>query len=328
MEEIEHNFVYGPCFSDHKSGKVLKRDNPDYFAPPLRGPVQRTLARMGLPMPERITLVHRGTTHDLLFLNSHGIVLRIGKTNYLDLINPGILQPLFWQTVTDENNHPLSGQISIGVYPGIALVPLLTAHEMINDREKQQDFAKMPSYKILEHITLECKNGFEDSIAINMGAVPRADDIKDFVMLVLDMDNNFNSNFFADRKQAFTEAMTQAKSNSKTDMMLAFMKYAIAQMPQKELEKKLSDLGLSDRDILADYIAAFEYHAPLRRAFWAAFNNSPTGEPNPRKLRLAWEMAHNYATKGYTIYKRPAGEQHRRLVQTRRLYTPWADAKS
>lgn len=69
------------------------------------------LEKLGLPQPET-AVVYGGHGHDMLFLDSHGVTLRIGHTDIEDLAHPAIIQPLGW--VQDEDSG-----INIVIYPGI-----------------------------------------------------------------------------------------------------------------------------------------------------------------------------------------------------------------
>ncbi len=263
-------FAYGWCRTDHKPGKFIRRDfrNADYMNDePYATEVRSMLRHLGLPYPKPEE-IFRGTHHDLLFLDSHGVVVRIGPTDVQDLINPAILQPLGWleskKIMADIVTK--STPLTVAVYPGI---------EQYKAESQIERIGNLP--RVLE----DTGQGTIDVGASNTGYIRVLDDNKAevAVSVLLDSDNHWNgsSKELARKRQ---EALTVAAkfSGNKADVMLLALREAFE-----------DDAALHYRH------RAFEMHQPLRRLFWAAFK-SPKPEAGKRRARpdrdaraLFWE---------------------------------------
>ncbi len=113
---------YGWCYTDREgkdATKIRTQDcepvRPDFFlAEQERDFTTHFFELFGLPLPDNND-IYRGNSQDLLFLDDYGLVVRTGPLDVVDLINPGVLQPLYWMP------HGEKGHV-IAIYPGVQLL--------------------------------------------------------------------------------------------------------------------------------------------------------------------------------------------------------------
>lgn len=272
MTEHEHKttdnpaFAYGWCYTDRKDGKDIRKwyRNKDYMKDePYGALTQKMLRALGLPAPEDHE-IFRGSHHDLLFLDSHGVVIRIGPTDVTDLINPGIIQPLGWIEDT-ENTVKRGGKdvpFTIAIYPGIELYenylkddnrPELAGH--VRDILKAtgqgtRDIGRKGNTGIVEILDGEGKN-----IAVEM---------------LLDPDSNYNGSKAEDKK---IKAQKLQERKALSDNM------------GTALEMTLRDAFQKAQDI-DPWTRAFQLHQPLRNKFWNAFQ--APDQPDVEKMQDFW----------------------------------------
>jgi len=260
-------FQYGECKTDWKSGDELRETRHIDFMneEPYASRVKETLEKMGLPQPNK-NEVFRGTHHDLLFLDSHGVMLRIGPTDVPDLMNPAVIQPLGW--VEDKTNPIQLGEQSlpftVAVYPGIELYRDFLA-------DKNNDNTTTDLHKFLN----DTGQAGGDLHPENLGIIRvKGDDGKEVgVKLLLDPDNAFNasdSGTGENKINRFTLAQQEIGNNA--DAMEATIG---------------STLGTVENAAL--YQRAFEVHQPLRRMFSDFMENKgPDGKPNQNGMKNFW----------------------------------------
>jgi hypothetical protein len=113
---------YGWCYTDRlgkDATKIREQDNEparaDFFLSQEEGDFTKHFFDFfHLPVPHEKN-IYRGNSQDLLFLNDCGLVVRTGPLDVVDLIHPGILQPLYW--MPDD----ITGHV-IALYPGVQLL--------------------------------------------------------------------------------------------------------------------------------------------------------------------------------------------------------------
>ncbi len=113
----------GWCHTDRKDTKkdgITMKDcaaghtRYDYFLSPEHREYTETFFDMfSLPMPDDHQ-IYRGNSQDLLFFDDLGFVVKTGPMNIVDMIHPGVLQPLYWMPF-DNTDHV------IAIYSGIQL---------------------------------------------------------------------------------------------------------------------------------------------------------------------------------------------------------------
>lgn len=260
-------FTYGTCRTDHKSGKYIRDDyrSTDYMKDePYAARVKEVLERLGLPYPKDEE-IFRGTHHDMLFLDSHGVVIRIGHTDIEDLMNPGILQPLGW---IDDKEHPLEEKrdlpFTIALYPGIELLK----HYLADD--------KHPTLVgDLDKLFSETGQGSSDVSENNTGVIRMLDDNGKEIGLkiLLDSDNRYNASW-GDKKKEKSSRFAAVKSSGSHK--------------GEAMEVTLGSLFETAQNVTL-YQRAFQLHQPLRNLFWRAFKDAdnPSNEPN-REARTAF----------------------------------------
>lgn len=252
--DVRGGFEYGWCYTDHKTGKEIRKSfrTSDYLNDePYATRVHAMLDQLGLPVP-KAGEVFRGTHHDLLFLNSHGVVVRIGPQNIQDLMNPGILQPLGW---LEDRGTMMKGQLplTVALYPG---VELYDQYEV--SQQKPMMIDKL--YDVMK------SNDFGTGDLLGQGntGVIRVldDDGKEVAVRVLiDPDNDYNAPSSGMRKKLAKHMAAQLGSASET---------ASAVRKDDVLMNTLRDVFNHARN--APYLQkAYEVHQPLRNMFWDAF---------------------------------------------------------
>ncbi len=199
-------FSYGWCKTDHKQGKEIRWEyrTKDYMKDePYAASVKAMLKKLGLPFPKSAQ-IFRGTHHDLLFLNTHGVVVRIGPTDVRDLMNPAILQPLGWL----EDKNILIGKVplAVAIYPGI---------------EQHNDWSKSASppeaVGNLRKIFEKTGQRTVDVFPVNEGVIRILDDEgkEAAVEILLDSDNQFNASS-KEMAQKRASGLVKAKKTSIT----------------------------------------------------------------------------------------------------------------
>lgn len=280
--------------------------------------VSETLKKYGLPQPCVKSEVFRGRGHDLLFLDSHGVVIRIGPTNVSDLLNLGILQPIHW--VDDENTA-----ITIAIYPGIELYKNINKHNSL--------FGNVGK---LTRIIKAFGNNHHDNDARNCGVVNVYDKKGNerLLPIALDPDNHF----LAKTKKKPVVMRSNLYSDGHENIHMQKTHIEAIQTVYEERKRLFNRCSYADL-----YMQAFEYHQPLRRAF-GVFDKDDISEIEKNR---AWQMTKNFRDDGYQIWgstratpENPKGLiakattvfakrknvqlPKRELLQTRRLHKPWS----
>lgn len=244
-------FHYGWCRTDHKSGQRLRREfrDDDYvFDEPYATRTRAMLDKLGLPMP-KAGQVFRGTNHDMIFLNSHGVVVRIGPTDVEDLANPAIVQPLGWledrEKMINHGGQPVP--FSVVIYPGIELNRhFYDAHGLEGD-----------CYSFMRR----SEQATGDIGVDNQGIVHVADEdgTSKTMRVLLDSDNVYNrsSYFLARRRQDAADLLgtTLIAAGARRD--------AVIDNVLRHVFNNASVL----------WHKVFEKHLPLRQLFWAGLDS-------------------------------------------------------
>lgn len=269
-ENLQSSFDYGWCYTDHKNGKSIRTDfrKTDYMRDEKSADfIKRTLENYGLPYPNLDDELYRGTRLDLLFLDSHGVTIRMGHLNISDLVNPTILQPLHW--VTDATTG-----ITVALYPGL---------EIDRQVQRQRLTRNIIGHNSLAHSMERFGNSNKDHNEQNVGYLETENmrgDLKT-TPIVIDVEN----------------MPLPRRANKKTFPNLA-------PNTLTEAFNKTYRMGTNEKYTFLDthYLEIFEYHQPIRRAFNRAFNDGNT--PDHKRLSQAWKMIKNYHDHGYKIYKK------------------------
>lgn len=261
-------FIYGKCRTDHKSGKYIREDyrSIDYMKDePYAAHVKMLLERLGLPYPEDEE-IFRGTHHDMLFLDSHGVVVRIGHTDIEDLMNPGILQPLGW---IDDKDHPLKEDsalpFTVAIYPGIELYKQYMSDdnrpEMVGD---------------LSNLFYETGQGSNDLSDNNTGIIRMLDDSGKEIglQILLDSDNRYNASWGDKAKEKSSRFAAAKLSGSHKGEAMEVTLGSVFETAQR----------------ITLYQRAFQLHQPLRNLFWRAFKDAdnPASDPDTEARDAFW----------------------------------------
>lgn len=336
LELEEKPFEYGWCYTDHKDGKSVggTRSEKFYEYSEMVDFIEETLANYGLPMPKADEIFH-GTDENLLFVNSHGVVVRIGpKQNIEDCVNPAIVQPLHW--IKDE----ASGCV-ISIYPGMDI------YQSVN----HSNIA--PSWRMGEAMNFFGNNSVDDHWN-NKGYIPViVDDEGTEKMLEIQLDPS--ARYDGPRKDKID--VNVPNSLSLRDAIDSLSQAARKKSEEKRNKSKINNGKSLKTDFNIElYRQAFDYHAPLRRAFALAFDADSPIKDKRRAKRLAWKMAQYFHDRGYQIWGHPSSrlkispekrdaliaymkdqlgfenkkkedrsKVQRELLQTRRLKSPWKE---
>ncbi|GEM_PF-1704193 len=313
--QTEAGFEYGWCRTDHKTGRELRPEfrKTDYMLhEPYASSVASMLTRMGLPQPH-IDQVYRGTHHDMLFIESHGVVVRIGPTDVEDLIHPAILQPLGW--LDDKDNG-----ISVAVYPGIELYN--------TDMEIGRGDNTLSTQLLLA--LSRTGQGSSDLGANNLGIIRiNKNGIETPVAVLLDPDNQFNGTNNDETKRRKRSIMAQGdgsitnKSSGSGSVLRS-----------KSIEQAMNSV-FDVESAVENWKLAFETHQPLRTAFWMAWRNADPNKDagDPAYLSRFWAqcaaatkqlqrvMVHEWE-ETQTASGAPAEAYSQKLYEFA-LYKPW-----
>lgn len=330
LPEAEH-FKYGWCHTDHKDGLDLRKDyrSKDYMnEQPYAACVAAMLKELGLPQPDNAQ-IFRGTYHDMLFLDSHGVVIRIGPTDVQDLMNPGILQPLGW---LEDKKHMIkhgSGEVplTVAIYPGIELYKNFMMQENRPEQavENLSDFLKWTHqnpYDVTENnqgiIRILDENGQREI------AVP----------ILLDPDNRFNGSL-DDTTERRSKALKDAQKNTSNKHEIISM--ALRAVFNAASQKPADYSDTIEPPNINHWHRAMEVHAPLRELFWEAFDTeqSKTARADPAALNRFWEKCRTATNKPTSMSVpcwsvttdengQPAFSRHEETVETI-LYRPWTE---
>ena len=318
-------FRYGWCKTDHKSGKEIRDHWPrsDFMFDPAYAPsVEKMLSRLGLPIPSE-EQIFRGTAHDFLFLDSHGVVVRIGFTDHADLINPGILQPLGW--LEDPDISLCSGgeneiRLSVSVYPGIELYEMFSRHKKRLDEKGLHLYAGILDKYLANTNQLTADMGNDE----NLGVIRIVDDKgkEKAVSIVLDIDNEANGTYCHDSRMAKRRF-------------------------RDILEKKQGDMDISDALLhtlqthfndhahTKIYLKTVMAHQPLRKLFWSAVDTPDISQTRitPQGMEGFWQACakavnrpQNLTFPVWHIEKNADGSQKFVRQETEGqivLYRPW-----
>lgn len=273
-------FTYGWCKTDHKEGKEIRKDfrTEDYINDePYAGRLRLMLKQLGLPFPKK-NEVFRGTHHDLLFLNSHGVVVRIGPTDVQDLVNPGIIQPLGW--VEDDVCKIKHGQkdvpFTVAIYPGI---------ELVDDYRRDTNPNKPRIVGNLIELMRATGAGTADAGDYNCGIIRVFDDdgSEVAVKMLLDPDNKFNASLseVKSKRDSYMKAQEQGETAAAGTARLT---------KGEKLYNTLRDVFNAARDVKY-WERAQDLHQPLRNLFWQAFDtvNSQSDMPDADKRAAFWD---------------------------------------
>jgi hypothetical protein len=288
-------FRYGWCYTDTKEsqGRKIRTDfrQEDYvLGTRTQGFVAHALADLGLPFPAEHE-IFRGTHHDILFLDSHGVTVRIGPTIVEDLIHPGNLQPLGW--VRDEDND----EMTVVIYPGIELF-----ESALKDMEEDSRLCEL--YSFMERTSQDTR----DMAPRNLGVI-RVDDggHTKILPVVLDTDNEMNG----------------TNDSFARNMKIDVMRHSLSRgaRPHEALAEALASVsGLTVMTIADDLLAAYGQHQPLRAAFWDAWwdGDTPRVVPDPARMAAFWRQC-----AAMTAAPAPCAEAGTAPL---RLFTPWTGA--
>lgn len=287
-------FKYGWCNTDHKTGKLIRKDfrDIDYFGDePYATSTRKMLERMGLPIPAA-DQIFRGTHHDLLFLDSHNVVLRIGPADIADTVNPAMLQPLGW--FDDPEN-----EFSVAIYPGI---------EPLKNRVDGSLFSKL-----LNTLSVT-KQDSQDVAETNSGVIHiRKDGQTIPVPVVLDVDSQWNKTrspgLRLKKYDLFKKPMTENLSDS-----------------VELLEKTVTSVYALATG-LENWVMAFLVHQPLRNMFWLACRDRahPDDMPDMDKMAAFWDKCAAVSqAPDVNIIHTHTGDHANPMT----LYKPWTGQKS
>ena len=237
---------------------------------PYASQAKKMLKQLGLPLPASGEIFH-GTNHDLLFLNSHGVVIRIGPTDIPDLVNPAILQPLGWLEDRKQmiNFDGKKTPFTVAIYPGIELAKNYRHPKSRNSRPKLVGNLEM----FLE----ETDQGTGDLCENNTGVIRIMNDTGKAVAVevVIDPDNSFHSSSKElSKRRSRTLKKQERSSSNKSDVISRTLLETFNTAANAEYWQR-----------------AFETHQPLRQMFWEAFKDVKDlrYRPNPESLDAFWD---------------------------------------
>lgn len=282
-------FRYGWCNTDRKEGKSIRRDyrDIDYMNDePYASRVNKMLEQLGLPKPEPEE-IFRGTRHDLLFLDSHGVVLRIGPMDVEDLMNPAIVQPLGWLEDRDLAQKPENQYIEDDLPFTVAILPGI---------ELYSDFFNKPGRpELVGDVTdffRATGQGTIDLNSYNLGIMRVLNDDGEEVAvpMLLDADNEYN---WSDKKLKAKRDALMGPLKERRKNRGDIMDYTLHEIFKEAQHAKL-------------WQQAFQTHQPLRNLFWNAFANAegPDDMPDEDMLAEFWQKCADVTNKPTEAFTR------------------------
>jgi len=293
----KYEINYGWCYTDHKDGKEILdfyRDFDYVFGKEYSATTQGLLKDLGFPIPD-ISETYRGRRHDLLMVDSHGLIVRIGKTDIEDLMNPFVLQPIGWKQAEG---------ITVAVYPGVETAEQVYPYY---GHTKLYDIAP----KFQENI-LKSGTKYIDKYTYNLGVVrTQINNGKDNnTLVVIDTDNMAIRNS-QDLKEKKVEALQRnySRFENKADAVAATF-YEI----------------YGNKRYIQDNMAAFEKHHSLRRTFFDACKGDTSDKVKLGKLwDKCYEMVDVPKSATFPVWKNVGGvlKSSDITVNNLKLYNNW-----
>ena len=317
-----HRFEYGWCKTDHKDGRRIRREfrDEDYlFDEPYASSVASMLDKLGLPEPKK-GQVFRGTKHDLLFIDTHGVVLRIGPTEVEDLVNPAILQPLGW--LQDDANKIRLGDrdrpLTVAIYPGVE----------IYDHYLKQRNAPEQAGSLRQVMRQTEQDNCDAEGEGNTGIVRVKDDdgVTKAVRVVIDTDNEWNST-------SRDEGLRRKREMERLSILVRQAGLSMDAVVGASLGSMFDSVALP-------WHYAQAAHQPLRNLFWRSFNSQHLNEamPDAGRRDAFWHACSLAARKPVQLpssiwqaEKNADGSTTlscREVMMDVRLYKPWTGFKS
>jgi len=260
---LSQEFNYGHCYTDRKKdSRILLGDRyqEDPYLQKNREIVNQLFEDLALPVPNQNGFF-KGTHNQIAFVESHGFVVRVGKAEILDLINPLIIQPIGWIN---------SSNITVAIYPGIEIAEQVYPANKYPEDESYHYHKGLAEFN---HKQVAAGFHFEDKYRSNMGVIRTPDEQgkeeKDTLVI---LDPDFQMFTFTDELKKSRNTAIEENSKrfeNKADMIAATI-YDV----------------FGDKEILQDNIRAFEKHQSLRREFWNACKGE--GKPDKAKLETLW----------------------------------------
>ncbi len=247
------------------------------YEEPYSSVVKEMLDKLSLPMPDN-TKVFRGTCHDIIFIDSHGVVIKIGPTSVYDLLSPGALQPIGW---LQNNEYKLKSSwldkednifpLSVVIYPGI---------ERIEDKYEHE----IDTFILrLVDVFTRSEHGNNDISPRNIGVVSSYDknSKEDDVALMLDVDNYRNgpTHDIVGKKRSIIKSLSE-KFNNAADVMGLTLQEAFGDIKDMDCRAFYGVDGIGPEN------GAFYSHQPLRQMFFDAFEDIDS--PDKSKLHEFW----------------------------------------
>ncbi len=253
--------TYGECLTFEKlegDTDAETRGLNYMHSEPYASSISKMLDTLMLPPPDKIL---RGKFHDLLFLNSHGAVVKVGGTNIDDLVNPAILQPLMW---LQDDGHQFNFD-RFGLTNSVPL-PLTVAVYGGMEHLINKDWGVVDE---VESFLKQTDQLHHDVIFSNIG-LANINEKQEAVLL--DADNLCNrSKKDLIRKREVHSGHISRHFNNKADIIDVTMQELFGHL---DIAKKME---------------VFYAHHPIRQKFGAAFKDK--NNPDKDKLRAAWGMA-------------------------------------
>lgn len=279
--DMTTSVVYGECLSDHKDAGSKYDADFDYLAWASRVVETSLEVKENMSREERLGFfmadafkklglplprpedIHHGSDGQLAFLDSHGGVVRIG--NNIDTDPRNFLHPHILQPLGWVTSE--DNAFTIAIYPAVHHFDTWNPSDPLIGRVEESLWAN--SFFGLD-LSGDNNIGY---IKLDEGNYPVCLDIS-WRISERDEQKTFNAfNRERDEKPAFNALRTLFQNVVRSTFPL-------------EIQEK-----------------AFNFHQPLRHAFFMAWPGADKNEgaPDPERMKKFWRMAHNYVHRGYQI---------------------------
>jgi len=310
---------YGWCETDrpgknaHEIGRTYENDTtngetvrPDYLLEPeMRDFTKYFFDIFKLPLPQAES-IYRGRSQDLLFISNHGLVVKTGDIDVVDLIHPAMIQPLFWLP-HEETDHV------IALYPGVQLLKQMGFNSHANEAytKKTKKFLDETHQKSLDIDTIE-----------NLGLINDTPIIIDTEQLFFGTDSEMSP---------ANESVIHQRRDRKKQAYATYIEAGYA--PHQAIRQTMVEL-YNDHPQFKEWIRAYDFHHPLRAQIHDAIN-AGNSELKSQKLSMLYKRCnrlvqqpekiqdHRWHVSRLTKKGAPVWTKEDCAITELALYSPW-----
>jgi len=228
---------YGICRSEEK----FSEPSPLHFADTQIETVKSMMTDVGLPF--RVDDFLGAKNQDLLFLEQHGIVVKISHLNDpIDLIHPCLVQPLGW--ITDETTD-----LTLSIFAG----------EKLSDSFSDED---MEHFVDVLHASGQEDDGEIFTENLGLAEIPVNSGVLQLPILI-DVEPE--------------EAITVSEGLAEKKQSLYSTLWGRNDVNNAQSHREILNEVYKDVKAVGPWMSQFDRHQPLRELFWKSMDAQPEG---------------------------------------------------